>query len=123
MIKGLIDKYNKTEKQQIESTINSTKEAPSKIHKGLTYTPHLSEALRKLFKQNSDLIEIGFKPETTVSRIIKSPYPPLPIEERHGVIYSINCNNFEGIYIGQTGQKLKNRIKQHKTDFKNNKKE
>ena len=117
MIKGLIEKYNKIEKTQIESTKNTNKETSSKIYKGLTYTPHLSEALSKLFKKNNALLEIGFKPETTVSRIIKSPYPPLPIEERHGVIYTINCKNCDGIYIGQTGQKLKNRIKQHKADI------
>lgn len=36
--------------------------------------------------------------------------------EQHNVIYSIGCNNCSGQYIGQTGQKLKNRVRPHKQD-------
>ena len=32
------------------------------------------------------------------------------------MIYSFACNDCAGVYIGQTGQKLKNRIKQHISD-------
>lgn len=40
----------------------------------------------------------------------------LKLWNNHNTIYSINCNDCEGVYIGQSGQKLKNRIKQHKSD-------
>lgn len=115
MIKNLIDKFHRKQQQSI-STTNNTIEKPSKFYKGLTYSPHISENLRKLFIKNDNNLEIGFKPDSTINRIIKSPYPPLPMFERHGIIYSFGCNDCDGIYIGQTGQQLKNRIRQHKTD-------
>ena len=37
-------------------------------------------------------------------------------DEQHGLIYSFACNDCAGVYIGQTEQKLKNRIKQHISD-------
>ena len=40
---------------------------------------------------------------------------------QHGVIYAFICKNCEGEYIGQTGQKLKIRINQHKKDITTNK--
>ena len=36
--------------------------------------------------------------------------------EQNGLIYSFACNDCAGVYIEQTGQKLKNRIKQHISD-------
>ena len=35
-------------------------------------------------------------------------------EDRQNVIYKINCKNCNKAYIGETGQNIKNRIKQHK---------
>lgn len=41
---------------------------------------------------------------------------------KSGVIYSFRCKECNKSYIGQTGQKLKNRIAQHKSDFRNKRK-
>lgn len=117
-IKRQIEKFKKqttTGKNSKNSTDIST--ITPKIYKGLTYSPHLSEELRDLFISSDETIEIGYKPWTTVGRITKSTYQPLHKLERHGIIYSVNCNDCAGIYIGQTGQKLKNRIKQHQSDY------
>lgn len=38
---------------------------------------------------------------------------------KSGVIYSINYKQCSKVYIGQTGQKLQNRIIQHKSDLQN----
>ena len=94
---------NKTYKRQT----TRQDETPSK-YRGLIYTSHLSENLCKLFNRHDPSIEIGFKPESTVSKIIKTPYPPMRKDEQHELIYSFACNDCAGIYIGQTGQKLKN---------------
>lgn len=34
-------------------------------------------------------------------------------------MYKINCQHCDAVYIGQTGQHLKNRMYQHITDYKN----
>ena len=36
--------------------------------------------------------------------------------ENLGVVYEVDCNNFLKIYIGETGRKVKERIKEHKND-------
>lgn len=59
---------------------------------------------------------IGYKADATNRKIMGTPYTPISDGDKHGVVYSFPCGDCEGIYIGQTGQKLKNRIKQHQTD-------
>ena len=41
--------------------------------------------------------------------------------ENSNVIYSIPCNDCNGVYVGETNQCLKNRVKQHINDIKNGK--
>lgn len=40
-----------------------------------------------------------------------------PTNKKSNLIYQIPCNNYEGVYIGQTSQYLENRIKSHKYDY------
>ncbi|KAG5326430.1 CP9E2 protein, partial [Pseudoatta argentina] len=42
----------------------------------------------------------------------------LPKDDQCGVVYKINCLNWESSYVGQTKRKLKTRIKKHKADTK-----
>lgn len=49
--------------------------------------------------------------------LTRTPNRTISNMEKHDVVYSFNCNNCEGVYVGQTGQLLKNRIKQHKSDM------
>lgn len=50
--------------------------------------------------------------------IIGNNKDPIPNEQKHGLVYKINCKNCDKIYIGQTGQLLKNRMAGHKTNHK-----
>lgn len=113
LIMAMINKFdNNTNKP----TKDKPQDAVPSKYRGLIYTSHLSENLFKLFNTHDPSIKIGFKPESTVRKIIKTPYPPMRKEDQHGLIYSFACNDCAGVYIGQTGQKLKNRIKQHISD-------
>ena len=38
---------------------------------------------------------------------------PLPVLKRKGVVYSIECNDCECVYVGETGQILEDRCKEH----------
>lgn len=119
LIKHLISKFETASKNQTKDSTKDnteTENKPSSTYKGLSYTPILSENLRSLLTKHDNEIKIGFKPYTTVNKICKTPYTPIPTMEKHNVIYAIDCKNCDGQYIGQTGQKLKDRLKQHTRD-------
>lgn len=107
LINEMIDKFDS---KTNNTTNNETQHTTSSKYKGLIYTTHLSKNLSKLFRNHDPTIKIGFKLESTFRKIITTPYPSINKEEQHGVIYSITCNDCAGVYIGHTGQKLKNRI-------------
>jgi hypothetical protein len=82
-----------------------------------------TEFSRKEIKNFGDKnnINIVFKPKLTIGKIIhKHKRREL---EKKDVIYGIGCKDCEELYIGETGQNLKDRIYQHKYAVMNNKKD
>lgn len=115
LIKQLIKKFdnrNNNSKQE------GSKEEKTWNYRSMVYAPQISEKLHQLLNRYDENLRIGYKPDKTIRRIIKSPYLPVQKMDKHNIIYKFKCNDCEGEYIGQTGQKLKNRIKQHKGDHK-----
>ena len=47
-----------------------------------------------------------------LNTIIKTGKDPLLKDDHCGVVYKINCLNWESSYVGQTKTKLKTRIKE-----------
>ena len=43
--------------------------------------------------------------------------------ETSGVVYEVNCNNYLKKYTGETGRKLKERMKEHKDDGEKSRKD
>ena len=89
---------------------------PKKIFISAPYYFGLSESLsRQLIKFN---IFVSHVPSRSLRSLIcnfKPFYPPL---DSIGVIYSIPCKNCDGVYIGQTGRKLRDRINEHQRAYK-----
>lgn len=115
LIKRLINKFEDKNKNKDKRQDNDKEKW---IYRSLSYTPHISESLKQLLTSYDKNLRIGYKPEKTIKKIIKSPYTQTATMDKHNVIYKFKCNDCVGEYIGQTGQKLKNRIKQHKGDHK-----
>ena len=53
-----------------------------------------------------------------MNTFIKTGKDPLLKDDHRGVVYKINCLNYESSYVGQTKRKLKTRIKEHKADIR-----
>lgn len=114
IIQQLINKHNNKQK---DTTIDRSKNMEMKKYRGMLHIPQLTESLRSMFITYDPTIEIGYKPAKTVKTIINaSNNKTSSTKSNHDVIYAFNCKKCEGVYIGQTGQKLKNRIKQHKAE-------
>lgn len=114
LIDRLLTKF--ISRQRIPVQNNSEQLSPKYI--GVGYVHHLTEKLTKLYARYDKKLKIGYKPSKRVDRIVKNDGIVTPVMEKHNVVYSIQCKNCDGVYIGQTGQKLKNRIRQHKADMK-----
>ena len=110
LIDNLFRKYNKP----IIAHTNPT----STTFKSLTYTPHLSEKLQRLFQSYNPNLKIGFKPHCIINTILNRTNSATHNDDRHSVIYKIDCLDCEGTYIGQTGRKLKDRILEHTNDVR-----
>lgn len=85
-------------------------------YRGIGYIQHLSENIVKIFSKYDKTLRIGYKTTKNLQSLMRNNDVIKPDTEKHGVIYSVQCKGCDGVYIGQTGQKLKNRIKQHKSD-------
>lgn len=112
LITSLIQKFKNRQKfRSIQPTVNEDVR-----YKGMGYVPKLSEGLSRLFSRYDKTLRIGYKPKKKVQTIIGNNRNIKPDMMKHGVVYEIQCNDCEGVYIGQTGQLLTNRVKQHKSD-------
>ena len=77
----------------------------------LPYSSGLSEAVRRILKPLD--IRVVFRPLSTLCRLLVHPRDPVPMEERKGVVYSVQCDECPKMYIRQTGQSLKHQLAEH----------
>lgn len=117
IIKNLINKYiTKNNTANIDDPETSGNVRTK--YRSLTYAPALSEKLQHLFEQHDKDLKVAFKPHFTISKITTKKSLDNE-EDRHGVVYKIQCNDCLGVYIGHTGQKISNRMRQHQLDVNN----
>jgi len=108
---------------QNKNNIENTTDNNNKRYASITYIKDISHKIVKILKQKEEKPTLySFKPNNK----IKSNYHTKLKDnrdklEKTDVIYKINCANCPGTYIGETKQKLKNRISQHQYDINNNK--
>lgn len=109
-----IKKIIKQRTHKLYNTENSTnkKEEPITFIP-IPYVPSLSEKIENILKPYSN-VKIAHKPHIQIKQLYSKLKSPTPLTETSHVVYKINCNNCEGVYIGQTEQKLKDRLKGHK---------
>jgi len=78
----------------------------------LPYIRGCSERIARILKQ-FDIFTV-YKPVKKLSSVFRLPKDPISEELVSGVVYKIPCNDCEQVYIGQTGNSLATRVKQHK---------
>lgn len=114
LINKLLRKFLTTRKLGAQKKSDTT----SQKYVGIGYVHHMSENLNRLYTKYDKKLKIGYKPLKKLGNITRNSGNKIPAMEKHNVVYSIQCKDCDGTYIGQTGQKLKSRIKQHKADSK-----
>lgn len=100
------------------TTVENTYQNARTIYGSLTYIPKLTDKIHKVIKNQNTIIKIAKKPYNKNSDIFSKLKDKTPVENRDGVVYEIPCS-CKKIYIGQTSQPVKERMRQHKNNIKN----
>ena len=75
------------------------------------YIPGTSERVSKISRKFN--IVLSNKPSNTLfSQFIKLK-DPIPLNSKPNVVYQLNCNECNNVYIGETKKQLKERTNQH----------
>lgn len=77
--------------------------------------PTLSTKFQSLFKKESSISLVLYNTKTTNDLFSRVKDKESKVN-RSGLIYEIPCKDCNAVYIGQTKQKLKTRISQHRSD-------
>jgi len=100
-----------------EATITKQVEEKRKAKLVLPYVKGCAERISRILKPYS--IITVFKPMNKLSSIFGLPKDPISMQNICGVVYEISCGDCNQVYIGQTGNSLATRVKQHKAACKN----
>lgn len=86
--------------------------------KSLHYVKGLSEMLTNILNKFDINCKITYSVSNTLNKIFSKLKDKTSDLLRYNIVYKIHCKNCDLIYIGTTGQLLKNRLSGHKSDIK-----
>jgi len=88
------------------------------INNALTvpYIKEISNGIKRAVGKNCD---IRYTIPKKLNNIIKKGKDKLDNKMNTGVVYKLECNDCEKVYIGQTKRHLETRIKEHKNNIRN----
>ncbi|XP_037045731.1 uncharacterized protein LOC119081096 [Bradysia coprophila] len=92
----------------------STSNEKKKTYCSLTYVPKVSESLTRQIKYFLPEVTVANKPEQKLDRYYSKQKDKLDDDQLSGVVYEIDCLDCDTKYIGETGQKIGTRKRQHK---------
>ena len=78
----------------------------------IPYVPGVTENLQRLFRKHG--VQAHAKPSNKVRSMVVSPKDKVEPMERCDTVYHINCADCPATYTGDSGQPLRERLKQHK---------
>jgi len=68
-------------------------------------------------------IKFAYRPKNKIGKMYSNLKDKIPKEKKKDVVYEVQCKGCNKIYIGQTGQYVEKRMKEHSYDCKNTTKE
>ncbi|BHF64099.1 hypothetical protein SprV_0200709800 [Sparganum proliferum] len=89
-----------------------------KCWRAVPYIAGLSEEFARLVSEFG--IGVAHRPEATIRRQLMQPKDPIPINQKSGVIYRIDCNCGQASYVGETGKQVRTRLREHELAVRRN---
>ncbi|XP_044760366.1 uncharacterized protein LOC123317821 [Coccinella septempunctata] len=108
-----IKRILKQRTHKLYNTLDATTKKEPTTYIPIPYIPQLSEKIENILRPYSS-IKIAHRPHLQIKQEYSRLKAPTPKEECSHVVYRIPCNDCAGVYVGQTQQKLKDRLKGHK---------
>ena len=81
----------------------------------IPYVKNISEKFNSI--TNRHQLRIAFSCNNKLNTFIKTGKDKLELEDSKDVVYRIDCQDCDALYIGQTKRKLKTRLKEHWSDI------
>lgn len=92
------------------------------VRVSIHYINGVSECIARVFHKHTNTFKLAFKNTACVYDVLSKMKDRLDNQLRSNVIYQIKCNDCDDkVYIGITGQLLKQRISKHRSDVNNGK--
>jgi hypothetical protein len=85
----------------------------------LPYLPKVSEGLSRIIRKHN--LIASFLPGQRISSFFPKVKDPVSINDVPGVVYSIPCSDCNLEYIGETGRRLRTRVREHVSDCRSSK--
>ncbi len=84
----------------------------------INFTGNYSKTVKKIIKKVCSNITVATKNNCNIYKNLSTKIKDkMNFKEFSNIVYQINCLNCEKIYIGETKQKLMNRVRQHELDL------
>lgn len=87
-----------------------------KQYSAMTYIPTVSESLKKNFQYFAPDISLALRPPNKNAKFFTNLKSRLGKMEKSGCVYKVECADCDCVYVGETKQKLGERMKQHAYD-------
>jgi len=101
-------------------TGDDIKHINSKDNKNYTLTvPYVSNVSNDIKRIVRNFVDVRFTIPKKLDNVIKRGKDKLNNQQITEVVYKINCNDCDKVYIGQTKRHLETRIKEHRNNIKN----
>lgn len=81
----------------------------------LTYFGTITDKVADILNRNK--IQVAFKTNNSIRRIFNAKQKR-SLSKKSGV-YKLNCDDCNGVYVGQTGRSFETRYKEHRAAFRN----
>ena len=98
------------------STPTSTRPVDLQAARGpgvtLPYVRGVSEAIRCILTPLG--VKVSFRPNVTLRQLLVRPKDRIPESEATGVVYQVPCASCPATYVGQTGRRLNQWLREHR---------
>ena len=112
--KQFIDKTRRQwhHKQQNKNNNQPAVKEPEPVRRiNLPYIQGISEQLQRRLSQHN--IKSTFYTTTTLRKILPSPKDPILTEEKHNIIYKLDCKDCDAVYMDESKRAYQTRIREH----------
>lgn len=120
LINLFMDKYLARAANLDDTIVDAHNGTTTEIQRAsLQYIKGISENVAKSFRRRTNDISFAFRNVANVNDLLNKMKDPLEMAQKSNIVYEIRCNDcIDKVYIGVTGQMLKQRLTQHRSDVR-----